>query len=289
MKLVALPEKRLALAFSDYLSSIGVANHLEDEAGAFALILHDEADLTLARQELEGFLMAPADPRYWQASWQSGRVQKEGVYSKPDTPATTAWWQRAGIVTRSVTVLCLLVFMAINMVPQSLFDLLRYPEAVTLASVDGEWWRLLTPAIMHFSLMHVAFNLLWWWELGGLIERGQSGVRLLAVALVVALVSNAAQGLQYGPKFGGLSGVIYGLLGYLWMYPLLNPAAGFRLRKEILWFMLGWLAIGYTGVLDVIFGPVSNIGHLSGLLAGMALGIAVGWVNRGQATRGLNG
>ena len=198
------------------------------------------------------------------------------------------WWQRAGPVTRAVTLLCLMTFGALTMAPEAVFSLLRYPDVSGGGDLSGEWWRLLTPAILHFSFMHIAFNLLWWWELGGLIERGQSGRRLLVITLVIMLVSNAAQGLQYGNSFGGLSGVIYGLLGYLWLYPLLNPAAGFRVRREILWFMLGWLALGYTGLLDVLFGPVSNVGHLSGLLAGMALGVAVGVVNRGQAPRRMD-
>ena len=287
MKLVSLPDRRLALALSDYLASIGVANQVFDQEGGFAIVLDQEADLPLARQELDGFLSAPEDPRYWQASWQSGRVQREPVYGTTGA-GMSRWWQRAGPVTRAVTLLCLMTFVALNMAPEAVFSLLRYPDVSGGGDLSGEWWRLLTPAILHFSFMHIAFNLLWWWELGGLIERGQSGRRLLVITLVIMLVSNAAQGLQYGNSFGGLSGVIYGLLGYLWLYPLLNPAAGFRVRREILWFMLGWLALGYTGLLDVLFGPVSNVGHLSGLLAGMALGVAVGVVNRGQAPRRMD-
>lgn len=288
MKLVSLAEKRLALAFSDYLSSIGVANHVTEEGRSFSVFLEHEPDLPLARQELDGFLSAPTDPRYWRASWQSGHVQEAPVYDSTGT-GVSRWWQRAGPVTRLVMLLCLITFAALNLSPEFVFKWLRYPEALRMSAVNSEWWRLLTPAIMHFSFMHVAFNLLWWWELGGLIERGQSGRRLLVVTLVIALVSNAAQGAQYGSGFGGLSGVIYGLLGYLWLYPVFNPAAGFRVRREILWFMLGWLALGYTGLLDVIFGPVSNVGHLSGLLTGMALGVAVGLVNRGQVTRDMQG
>lgn len=287
MKLVSLPDRRLALALSDYLASIGVANQVFDQEGGFAIVLDQEADLPLARQALDGFLSAPEDPRYWQASWQSGRVQREPVYGTTGA-GMSRWWQRAGPVTRAVTLLCLMTFVALNMAPEAVFSLLRYPDVSGGGDLSGEWWRLLTPAILHFSFMHIAFNLLWWWELGGLIERGQSGRRLLVITLVIMLVSNAAQGLQYGNSFGGLSGVIYGLLGYLWLYPLLNPAAGFRVRREILWFMLGWLALGYTGLLDVLFGPVSNVGHLSGLLAGMALGVAVGVVNRGQAPRRMD-
>lgn len=289
MKLVSFPEKRIALALGDYLSSIDMPNHLEPDPDGFAVVLDNPDDFAQARQELEGFLTSPNDPRYWRASWQSGRAQAESVYPDSGAPAAMGWWHRAGGLTRTVTLLCVLVFVGLGLSPATLFEWLRFPSALTINAIDSQWWRLLTPAILHFSFMHIAFNLLWWWELGGLIEKGQSAGRLLGISVVIALISNAAQGLQYGQNFGGLSGVIYGLLGYLWLYPVFNPAAGFRLRQEILWFMLGWLAIGYTGVLDVLFGPVSNVGHLSGLLAGMGLGIVVGLVNRGQRTRDVDG
>lgn len=286
MKLITFPEKRLALALSDYLRSVGIDNHITKDAEGHAILLEQDADSARARQEVETFVTDPANPRYWQASWQAGQVQAEPVYDDASQPAATAnWWARAGWLTRLVALFCAVVYTALSMSPEAVFDVLRYPAELTVAAINGQWWRLLTPAILHFSLMHIAFNLLWWWELGGLVERGQSAARLLGITVVIALVSNAAQGMEYGPKFGGLSGVIYGLLGYLWIYPLLNPAAGFRMRKEILWFMLGWLALGYTGLIDVILGPVSNIGHLSGLLAGMVLGALIGVVNRGQAAR----
>lgn len=278
----------MALALGDYLSSIQLPNHLQHDAEGFSIVLENPDDFVQARQVLEGFLAAPDDPRYWQASWQSGRAQSEPVYARTESAISQRWWQRAGGLTRTITVLCVLVFVGLNLFPDIVFGALHFPSALTVSAIDGQWWRLFTPAVLHFSFMHIAFNLLWWWELGGLIERGQSTGRLLGITGVIAVVSNAAQGLQYSLHFGGLSGVIYGLLGYLWLYPVLNPAAGFRLRKEILWFMLGWLAIGYTGVLDALFGPVSNIGHLSGLLAGMGLGVVIGWVNRGQETKEMD-
>ncbi|HQV41137.1 MAG: rhomboid family intramembrane serine protease GlpG [Moraxellaceae bacterium] len=288
MKLVSFPEKRIALAFSDYLSSIGLPNHLEQNQDGFSLLIDNSDDIAQARLELDAFISSPQDNRYWQASWQSGHAQAEPVYPDAGTSTAMNWWHRGGKLTRAVALLCVVVFAGLNLMPTIFFEWLHYPSALTASAIGAQWWRLLTPAILHFSLMHIAFNLLWWWELGGLIERGQSALRLLGISVVIAMISNAAQGIQYGPNFGGLSGVIYGLLGYLWLYPIFNPAAGFRMRKEILWFMLGWLAIGYTGVLDVLFGPVSNVGHLSGLLAGMGLGVVIGLANRGQKTKDLS-
>lgn len=279
MNLVTFSEKRPALAFSDYLRALGIANRVETVEEGFAIVLAREEDAPRALEEAQAFVAHPEDPRFWQASWASGRLQKEPVYAPPEDVGES-WWERAGPVTRAVALACLLVFTGLNLDFPAVLGALAFPPGISVAAVDGEWWRLLTPALLHFSFLHIAFNLLWWWELGGMVERAQSASRLVALALVIALVSNAAQFLAYGPQFGGLSAVIYGLVGYLWLYPFADPGAPFRLRPGIVVFLLAWLAIGYSGLLDALFGVrMSNHGHLAGLLAGAGLGLLLGLVN----------
>ena len=78
----------------------------------------------------------------------------------------------------------------------------------------------------------------------------------------------------------GLSGVVYGLLGYVWLYPLANPKVGFRLNTAIVAFMIGWLVVGYSGILDNIIGKMANDAHLIGLLTGIILGCGFGLLHR---------
>lgn len=278
MNIVTFSEKRPALAFSDYLRDLGMPNRIEQDDKGFSIVLDRAEDAERALAEAQAFVARPDDPKYWQASWQTGSVQDEPVYGKGEG-AASAWWQRGGWVTRAVVLLCVVIFLAELVDSAAVFRALSYPEAISLEAIGGKWWQLLTPAFLHLNVMHIAFNLLWWWEFGGLIERSQSGGRLFALMLVIALVSNAAQFLSYGNGFAGLSGVVYGLLGYLWLYPFADPNAPFRLRNGIVFFMLGWLALGYTGVFDVIFGPISNNGHLAGVVTGAALGLLLGLIN----------
>ena len=279
MNILTFSEKRPALAFSDYLRSLEIANRIETTADGFLIVLQQPEQSERALAEATAFVAHPEDPKYWQASWQTGKVQEQPVYSKTSGSALTDWWSRSGWCTRGIAVLCALVYVGLMLDGETVFGLLQYPSGISVAAIHGQWWRLLTPAFLHFSVLHIVFNLLWWWELGGLVERMQSGRRLLGLTLVIALVSNAAQFLSYGPGFGGLSAVVYGLLGYLWLYPFTDPHAPFRLRPAILIFMVGWLALGYTGIFDRIFGPVSNDGHLAGLLAGGVLGLLLGLIN----------
>lgn len=279
MNILTFAEKRPALAFSDYLRSLDITNHIEPVAEGFLVVLDQPEQGERALAEAQAFVAHPDDPKYWQASWQTGNVQAQPVYAKSTGSPFVLWWSRSGWCTRSIVILCVLIYAGLLINGDAVFSALHYPDGISVAAIDGQWWRLLTPALLHFSVLHIVFNLLWWWELGGLVERMQSGARLLGVSLVIALVSNAAQFLSYGPGFGGLSAVVYGLLGYLWMYPFTDPQAPFRLRPAILVFMVGWLALGYTGIFDRVFGTISNDGHLAGLLAGCGLGLLLGLVN----------
>lgn len=133
---------------------------------------------------------------------------------------------------------------------------------------SGELWRLVTPIFIHFGILHLAFNMLWLWDLGGAIERVRSWLLLLQLVLIIGIFSNLAEYFFSGPAFGGMSGVVYGLLGYLWMQGHFNPRFGLYLRKPIVVMMLIWYVVCWTGLV----GNIANMAHTVGLLIGIAWG-----------------
>ncbi len=150
----------------------------------------------------------------------------------------------------------------------------------TLAS--GQWWRLLTPMLIHFGILHLAMNSLWYWELGRRIEARQGSVMLLGLTLLFSLAANFAQYLHAGPSlFGGLSGVLYGLLGHCWIFQRLAPTPAYRLPPGVLVMMLVWLLICMTGIFELLqFGAIANAAHVGGLLAGCLTGLLGGVLAR---------
>ena len=143
----------------------------------------------------------------------------------------------------------------------------------TLAA--GEWWRLLTPAFIHLSAMHLVFNSLWFWYLGIRIERNHGSMLLLTMILITGVGSNLAQYLVSGPGFGGMSGVIYGFFGYAGWQTLRNPRDPVALQPALLIFALVWLVIGYSG-LPILpgDGKFANTAHSGGLLLGILFAFA---------------
>ncbi len=152
---------------------------------------------------------------------------------------------------------------------------------------SGEWWRLLTPIFLHFSVMHVAFNCLWLWVFGSKIERYHGGLYLLFIVLFVGVLSNVAQYIHTpNNPFGGMSGVVFGLLGYLWLRCKLAPVQALSLPPALVGLLLFFLVLGFTGGMDLLAGgAIANAAHLGGLIAGGLLGIVDGFRFKGEAGR----
>ncbi len=134
----------------------------------------------------------------------------------------------------------------------------------------GQFWRLLTPMFVHLNLPHLIFNMLALANLGGLIERQTGPWRYLALVLVLHFVSEFAQYFGAGGyNGGGMSGVIFGLFGYIWMQGKFNPAGGLVLSQQDIMTTLIFFVLCFTGLV----GPIANGAHAGGLVAGALIGV----------------
>jgi len=220
-------------------------------------------------------------------AWRSGelRIELAGQGRRPPLVSAVSW--------RSVPVTVVLILL--SMVGFGLFYLsatgwLGYltftPFEVVngrpvFDSMHGQYWRLVTPAFLHFGWLHIVFNSLWLWELGGKVERVMGHINMFLLFLVIAIVSNGSQFAFGGAGiFGGMSGVVYGLLGFSWVAPLFQPAWRIQPAPALMLFMVGWLVVCMVGLVEVLgFGAIANAAHLGGLICGAVLGALFGMVS----------
>ncbi|MGB1091679.1 MAG: rhomboid family intramembrane serine protease [Oceanobacter sp.] len=136
------------------------------------------------------------------------------------------------------------------------------------------------PCLLHFSVMHLLFNGIWWWVLGRAIEQMEGTLALLVLMFVAGYLGNAVQWWYAGPGFGGASGITMALLGWVgWrqyfqkiQYPM--PA---MLVPLMVGFMLFEIAT------DTLFPGLTQSAHgahIGGFVAGAL--IAAVWKPRGN-------
>lgn len=187
-------------------------------------------------------------------------------------------WLTSAIITISV-LLSLLIGFGENLEWYSLFtitDVIARGNHLFSPGLMGtieswQFWRFLTPTFLHFSELHLAFNVLWIWVVGSRIEFYHGRFTLLALVLFSGLISNFAQYLDAGPLFGGLSGVVFAFLGYAWLWDKTQPYRKIGLPPSIMGFLIVWLVLGYTGIFELLqLGAIANTAHLAGLIAGLA-------------------
>ena len=136
--------------------------------------------------------------------------------------------------------------------------------------LHGHVWRLVTPAFLHFSIPHILFNLLYLRFLGGEVESKRGLARYLGLILLVAIISNVGQyAITGSPLFGGMSGVVYGVFGYILMRERFAPQQGLSMPPNTTFWLLGWFFLCMFGVI----GGVANGAHAFGLASGMLAGL----------------
>ena len=291
-----LPGESQARLFGDYLLTQGIRNEIEVEAGGSCLIwVLDDEQIATGRGLLERFRQNPDAPEFARQAAEADRVRAEEAEDQAE------WRQRvhnrkrvfpgmtkygAGPVSFALVVLSIVVAVYSKVGTDD--DFLRpffisYPVAGQTGFLPevlrGEWWRLLTPMLIHFSLGHIVFNMMWLFQIGSMIESAQGSGRFLLLVVVFSLASNLAQYVlsHYHFNFGGMSGVNYGLIGYVWIRGRCDRASGLHLDKESVIFSIAWFFLCFTGWV----GPIANYAHAAGLLCGMAWG----WVSAKIALR----
>ncbi|ENM5883081.1 rhomboid family intramembrane serine protease GlpG [Vibrio metoecus] len=263
--LTTLNNPRAAQAFIDYMAAHKIEiQMMPDASGQFCLwVLHDQ-DIESAQAELQAFLQNPYHEKYQAASWEiADQKRPQFHYASPNLLSLIK--AKAGVFTLLIMALCIIIFALQTFgAGEAIFSALHFPAQ---ASQQWQIWRWVSHALLHFSVMHIAFNLLWWWQFGGDLEQRLGSVTLIKLFLVSAILSGAGQYWVEGANFGGLSGVVYALAGYLWIIGQRAPQLGLSLPRSLMGFMLIWLVLGYVQP----FMAIANTAHLTGLISGVVL------------------
>ena len=291
MRLIGhLAEEKSARIFTDYLYVQKIESHIEfEKTDGWGVWINDEDKLKEAARLLTAFRLNPADPKYRaeanSASELRAEAEKdEAKYRKKVSDRRHLFRPLRdygfGPLTFGLIVISAIVafYSKLGDDPQAIMRLFVTDFNVTGNMVQwhkglteirhGQVWRLITPIFIHYGILHILFNMMWLRDLGSMIEGRQSSWMLAVLVLVIALCSNLAQFWYGGPSFGGMSGVVYGLLGYIWMRGKFDPGSGLYLHPSTVTMMLIWFVACFTPLIP----NVANATHAAGLVIGLAWG-----------------
>jgi GlpG protein len=283
-----LPDETQARLFGDYLFAQGIRNQVEsDPKSGWGVWVHDDDQRDAAHAHLEQFRTNPAAPEFERAAGSTSRelAQEEREnrqWRKRFFNRRTVFASRAGHGAGQLTFALIIACVAVAFL-SSFGSNLKPIEPLFISESlgktagwlpevrSGQIWRLFTPVLIHFGIAHLLFNMLWLFQLGSMIEALQGRLRLACMVTVIAVVSNLAQYLAADAGFGGMSGVVYGLFGYVWIKSRFDPGSGFFIDQRSVVLMTVWFVLCFTGLI----GPIANYAHAGGLF----LGVAWGWIS----------
>lgn len=280
---------------TDHLLTLGVTTKVDKRPEGAAVWVHHEDQIPLAKQELEQFLKDPHDSRYKIAAQSAETIRREAErldrqYRK-NVRDLSGQLNRPNLRRRPLTTTLITISVVVFLLQSSTYGWATVNAlSFTLRVIDefgirrslglfpilhGEVWRLITPIFIHFNILHILFNMWWLWTLGSLVESRRGTKTLAAVVFLSAIASNLGQffyDVRVGSElsnFGGMSGVVYAVFGYVWMRGRQEPELGMMLDYRTVQMMLFWLVLCFSGAV----GDIANAAHLVGLVTGMFLGL----------------
>ncbi len=285
-----LKESSQAAAFGDFLFLEEIENEVErEDDGTYSIWVEDEEQLEDATRLLAEFQRNPGDKRYQdlEDKARARRTEKEKeargraplTFNSRDTVEARRFGM--GPVTGAMIAVSVVVFVvsrfggdrdAIMSLFITAFEVKgamiewKLPSLVEVR--QGQVWRLVTPIFIHFGVLHILFNMMWLRQLGSAMEHIQGRGYYLAFILISAAASNVGEFfIAHHPNFGGMSGVVFALFGFVWMKSKFDFMSGYAIDQGTVVLMVAWFFICFTGIL-----PIANVVHSVGFGIGLVWG-----------------
>jgi rhomboid protease GlpG len=273
IKAASLPIEVNLLNFSRLLHSQGINHRINEESGQQVIWVENEQLALLVRDTLSDWSAGDA------ARLQATNVNSQSLINPAGLIVKLLQAFLRAPVSSSLILMCLAVAAVSLLGTQTQrMSMLFYPVLDNsglfplLASIDGpvEILRSLSPMLLHFGELHLVFNMLWLWYFGRQLESAQPRILFIALILFCSFVGNTAQYLYSGfNNFGGMSGVVYGLVGYTWVVHAFMPRSTLLINNSM--FLVFVVALVAMEV--VASSWIASAAHLGGLVAGLLLGV----------------
>jgi GlpG protein len=271
--------------FTDFLLSRDIRSQIDQEPDrSWSIWIRDEDQIEQAQSALQRFKADPNAPEFQKAPEAAAKARQSEAedlekYRRRIKSRRSLFVKFGGygigLLTFSLMLVCfyVAVFSKVGENDEWLrawhiSDPVDQTGRFLPEVAQGAFWRLFTPIFIHYGPLHLIFNMMWFYQLGSMIEARQNSLFLLVFIAVSAALSNLAAYHYWGAGFGGMSGVDYALAAYVWIRGKYNRASGLYLSTSNAVMLLVWLILCFSGTV----GHVANAAHVVGMLVGLAWG-----------------
>lgn len=277
IKAASLPISTDLYEFSKLLTQHGLSHRINEESGQQVIWVSSQAEAEFLQDAL----------LRWQAAQDSsGRPVKDNRELGLVGNLSLRKFLNGLIASFYYTPVTLLLFLVCLVVavisrlgayPNEVL-VLFYPQLSTasvvslIVSVDSitKALQTLSPMFLHFGELHLVFNMLWLWYFGKQLEAIQPSWFVALLVISLAFVSNTAQYLMSESRnFGGMSGVIYGLMAYAWVIHTAMPRSYLSLNKNLLTFFV----VALVAMEVLASSMIATAAHVGGLVSGLLIGV----------------
>ncbi len=137
------------------------------------------------------------------------------------------------------------------------------------------WWSPLSAMYLHGSVLHILFNMMMFWQIVPLVIKEYGTRRMLIIYTLGGIGGYIASYLTGTELTVGASGAIFALVGSLLYF---GKSRGGQYGQALYSQLFGWVVI--MAVFGLLVSRVDNWAHGAGLVAGAALGWALGYEER---------
>ncbi len=299
--------RKRAETFVAYLLTESISTQIEcvdESSDRWELWIREEDQLPTARAALDAFLANPSDQKYLSAIHKASEIlaQKEKARLRaaknirrvnPSGARLSVTRGPVPPLTLTLTILCVVIGLLTSFgnpkstnewgtaIEEQLSFVTRASYAVAgdpLADIKrGQVWRIITPIFLHGDILHLAMNMFVLVSFGRIVENWLGTPRFAIFVLALAVLPNLLQGLspagmQGSPFFVGISGVLYGFFGYVWVRTTLNPSLGISIPLPMILILVGIVVFGLAGLFPNWH--LAHLCHFGGLIVGAAVGFA---------------
>ena len=253
--------------YSNYLKGMGIVHRIAEESGSQSIYVANSENSSEAKHILNLYLndQLGTSSAFVEEKLFPINVNLRGLFF--ESPITIC-------IIGLTLLLAIVTSLGSDL---SVYSVLLYPlvDTSSLLASLGELKSILaltktvTPMFLHFGELHLVFNMLWMWYFGKQLEQILPSWLFLSLVILISFTSNTVQYLVSGyNNFGGMSGVIYGLVGFSWV------VSKFQIKKNMVITNNLFIFFIVSLVLMEIFASswIATAAHVGGLLSGIIIG-----------------